>query len=216
MDNKIPDLEELMNSMIDNGVVGITADEQLATHGQLLLTIHTADTGPIKIQLEDVTRVKVDDIPVKFDCAVTSYGIDPLGEILVYLSEPTTDSEFTSKDLQDGLDDLRAHIREYAGERAMQIKEEVFEDGDTIDTRLLREYAESSTADEIYKSPSEDEVIEIYRISGNNYALYFDGGSYEGAKLSSIPPTGLNKLEQSEVWSTAPRESSLSSEQPAV
>jgi len=198
---KISNFRELMNQLAENGVVGITAAKQPTTSEAISITAYTPTPTTVDELLADTPQVEFEGTRLDLHYEATSIGIDPLGEIVLYHREDNHDL-VSSKDLKDGLNDLVEHLPMTPGERAIEVKREVFGEGEEVETALLRKSADSMTPERRFESPDGDEMINVYAISGRRYALFFDGGVHQAVKLSRYP-SGFEKLEQSTLWSSA-------------
>lgn len=198
-------LSELLSS-IENNVVAITADETLASQGTILLTLYP-DSGSLQKDLiEDVDTVEIEGIPAQLMTQTSFDGISTLDQTIVYLRENTSTilqdgTEVTSKSLQKGLDEIQERFFESIEDSIIADKEEALDTtGKKADTKVLKEHSENTTPQKVFTDPHGDIAVEIYKIGGTEYALYFDGGVYEAYRSSTASPTMSGKLSESDYW----------------
>jgi hypothetical protein len=205
--NNMCSLKEVLNEIIDSGAVAITADTEAANRGQMVLTIHPY-IGLENAAVADIDEVLVEDIPSRLILEQTHYGIDLLGRTIVYLQEDmdvklNDGSRVSGKSLDDGLNELKDHVLDFACERANEQKQRLLDDTRTdVDTSLLYEISLSQNPTEVFSNPQEDTNIEIYTIDGHEYALYTDGGIREAYKCSRVSETLSEQLRESDYWKT--------------
>lgn len=210
MESNIHSLKEVLNNIRDSGVLAITATNQLAKQGTILLTIHPDNEPTIDQGLTEIDAVSINGFPVQVEFEQSHYGISTYEETLVYLREDTKTtiedgSEISEKPLEEGLEDLRHHFLDFADECACEEKRTALHStGDDADTALLKQCAESQNPQDVFEAPYGDTVIEIYTIGRHEYALYFDGGVYEAYKCSTISPTMSEQLRDSDFWQRNP------------
>lgn len=206
MKQNIPCLEEVLTNMVENGVLTITADNQLAKHGTILLTVYPDDGCSVGQELTEIDSVLIDGFPAQIEFEQSNYGISTYNRTLIYVREDMSamlidGSETSEKPLKKGIKHLRQQFLDFADERAHEEKQTALDStGDTTDTTLLKKYAESQSPDKMFEGPYGDTIIEIYMIGLYEYALYFDGGVYEAYKCSTSSPTMEEQLKESDYW----------------
>lgn len=206
MKSNIHSLDSALEEIIDDSVLAITANNQMAKQGTILLTIHSEDGFTLSKKIAQIDTVLVRGIPAQIMFEKSRYGISTLDSTLIYLEEdvdaiPENCSEVSGKTLEEGLEDFQHHFIEFAAERAVDEKQAALNrTGDHTDTALLRQCAESQNPDELFESPYGDSRIKIYTIHGYEYALYFDGGKYESYKCTTTSPTMSEELDDSDCW----------------
>lgn len=210
MERNIHSLKEVLNRIIDSGVLAITANNQLAKQGTILLTVHPDDQSSIDEELTEIDTVLINRFPAQIEFEQSHYGISSYESTLVYLREDMTTvigdgSEISGKSIEEGLEDLRHHFLDYAEECAYDEKRTALDNtGDDTDTALLKQCADSQNPQDVFEAPYGDTVIEIYTIGRHEYALYFDGGVYEAYKCSSNSPAMSEQLRDSDFWQRNP------------
>jgi len=220
MEQNIYSLKEVLNSLRESGALGITANNQLAKQGTILLTVYPDDGFSIDEELTEIDAVLIKGFPAQIEFEQSQYGITTYDNTLVYLREGESavledGSDISGKTIQEGLEDFRHHFLDFADECACEEKRTALNDtGDDADTVLLKQYADSQKLEKVFTAPYGDTVIEIYTIGRYEYALYFDGGVYEAYKCSTSSPTMSEQLRDSDFWQRNPPQQSRIS--PAV
>jgi len=214
MEQNIPSLNEVLNKLIDTDVLAVTANNQLAKRGTVLLTAYPDGGFTLENEVTEIGTVLIEGFPAQLEFEQSQYGISTYETTLIYLRTDVSTvledgSKRSGKTLQEGLEDFRHHFLDFADECASDEKRTALDStGDEADTRLLTEYAESKNPDEVFNSPYEDTVIEMYIIDGYEYALYFDGDVYEAYKSSTVSPTMSEQLRDSDFWQRNPSQES--------
>jgi hypothetical protein len=206
MESNIHSLKEVLTSLRDSGVLAITARNQLAMEGTILLTVYSNDEYTIDEEIAEIETVLIKGCPAQLEFEQSYSGITTNYSTLVYLQADTTtlridDCEVSAKALDTGLEELRHLYLDFADERAYEEKQIALNDtGEKVDKALLKKCAESKNPLEVFESPFGDIVIDIYTIDRYEYALFFDGGVYEAYKCSKISPTMSEQLRNSTYW----------------
>lgn len=220
MEQNVHSLKEVVNSLRESGALGITANNQLAKQGTILLTVYPDDEFSVDEELTEIDAVLIKGFPAQIEFEESQYGISTYESTLVYLREGESavledGSDISGKTLHEGLEDFRHHFLDFADECAGEEKRTALNDiGDDADTVLLKQYADSQKLEKVFTDPYGDTVIKIYTIGRYEYALYFDGAVYEAYKCSTASPTMSEQLRDSDFWQRNPPEESRIS--PAV
>jgi hypothetical protein len=166
-------LTEVMNKIIDNDALAVTANNQLAKEGLILLTVYPENEHTVDDYLTEINTSLIEGFPAQIEFKPSWFGIPTYQSTLVYLREDRSavlgkGSEISRKSLQEGLEDLQS-----------QQTQTVFDNtGVNEGGRLLREYAEKHQPDVAFASKYTDTVIEVYKVSRHEYAFGFHRSVY--------------------------------------
>ncbi|WP_144798289.1 hypothetical protein [Halorubrum depositum] len=204
--NEISCIQNLVEKIIKQHPMAVTVSEEGIKNNIIIITIYGVDRQDIPERITQVGEVSVRDIPTQVVIEFTHDGINSLDGILVYaedsvianLKNQLNDSKITDK---MGIDHLYDVFTEMAEKKAQEELREYLETGcEEVDCALLRGLAEHKTPDSTFSSPDDDSVLEVYQTRGYQYILYTDGGIYEAYKSSSLSPTTVNKIVESNYW----------------
>ena len=204
--NDISCIQDLVEKIIKQHPMAVTVSERGIEDSIIIITIHGVDRQNIPESITQVGEVSVRDIPTQVVVEFSQDGVNWLDGILVYaedsviadLEEQLNDSKITD---EMGIDHLYDVFTEMADRKAQEELREFLEtDCEEVDCALLRGLAEQKMPDSTFSSPDDDSVVEVYQTGGYQYLLYTDGGIYEAYKGSSLSPTTVEKIVESDYW----------------
>jgi hypothetical protein len=166
-------LTEVMNKIIDNDALAVTANNQLAKEGLILLTVYPENEHTVDDYLTEINTSLIEGFPAQIEFKPSWFGIPTYQSTLVYLREDRSavlgkGSEISRKSLQEGLEDLQSQQTQTVSDST----------GVDAGRSLLREYAESHQPDEVFAQKHIHNVIEVYKISRHEYAFGFHRDTY--------------------------------------
>lgn len=204
--NDISCIQDLVEEIIKQHPMAVTVSEEGIKDNIIIITIHGMDRQDIPESITQVGEVSVRDVSTQVVMEFTHDGINWLDGILVYaedsvitnLENQLNDSKITDK---MGIDHLYDEFTEMAEKKAQEELREYLEtDCEEVDCALLRGLAEQKIPDDTLSSPDGDTFVEVYQTGGYQYLLYTDGGIYEAYKSSSLSPTTVEKIIESDYW----------------
>jgi hypothetical protein len=166
-------LTEVMNKIIDNRALAVTANDQLAKEGIILLTVYPKDGHKVDSILTEMNTSLLEGFPAQIEFRPSWFGVPTYENTLVYLGEGGNvilekDSKMSKKPLQEGLEDLRRHPIQTVFDSAAV----------NAGGSLLRQYAKSHQPDEVFAEKHMPRVIEVYKVSRHEYAFGFHRNTY--------------------------------------
>jgi len=204
--NELSCIQDLIEKIIKQHPTAVTVSEKGIKNNLIIITIHGVDRQDIPESITQVGEVSVRDIPTQVVIEFSQYGVNWLDGILVYAEDSVIadlENQLDDSKITDmmGIDPLCDVFTEVAEEKAQEELNRLLEtDCEEVDCALLRGLAEQKMPDDTFFSPDGDSVVEVYQTEGYQYLLYTDGGIYEAYKGSSLSPTTVEKIVESDYW----------------
>ena len=186
--------------------MAVTVSEKGIENNIIIITIHGVVRQNIPESITQVEEVFVQEIPTQVVVEISQDGVNWLDGILVYAEDSVIadlESQLKDSKITDemGIEQLYDIFTEVSEEKAQEELNRLFEtDCEGVDCALLRGLAEQKMPDATFSSPDGDSVVEVYQTEGYQYLLYTDGGIYEAYKGSSLSPTTVEKIVESDYW----------------